>query len=117
MKVLCIISFCLFLVGCTTTLPNGCLIDASSYKYSFLAKEKLPQQYAHILIVQYDGTMGHAFCIYTINGKDLWSYDHNLGSIRCPNKDPFKIAIYLTRIYNLIYNSNLVVSKAYFLPD
>lgn len=108
-----ILLICLAFAGCTTTLPQGCLVEATSYKYSILAKNKLPNNYAKILIVEYsDQNVGHAYCVFSTNGKDLHCYDSNIGSIDVTGlHEPIDIAEFVT----YLSGQKLTVINAYFL--
>jgi hypothetical protein len=109
---------CAFLLtGCSTTLPNGCLVEAVSYKYSLIANSKLNS--GKILIVEYDkGITSHAYFCFSTNGKDLHCYDAYLGSIDVLNaRGPLTIAQYVTSLSNALYDQNLTVVNAYFLEE
>lgn len=100
-------------------LPEGCLVNATSYKYAQLAKNKLPNSYAKILIVRYTHTdTRHAYTVFSTNGKDRYLYDEYCGSVSCMGlTDPFEIAVFITRRYNLMYSDRLAVFDAHFLED
>lgn len=101
MKFLAIL-LCLFLSACTTHLPNGCLVDATSYRYKLQAQNKLRGGFARILVVRYSSyNMAHAYLVFSTNGKDRWAYDEANGSfeIDASATDPY-VTAYSINLYS-----------------
>ena len=73
----------LLLAGCESTkvLPNGCVIDALSYRYSLQAHHDLQGWGdARILIVRYTGvSVQHAYCVWS-QPPYIYAYDAFDGS-------------------------------------
>ena len=72
--------FCIGLCACANTvhLPNGCVVDALSHKYSVSAKAQLAGKTAfnEVLLVSFtDAKSGHALSVFS-EGINLWGYDY-----------------------------------------
>lgn len=94
---------CFILAGCTTTLPNGCVVDAASLRYSLIAEQRLdPYTEARLLFVRYRGaSVGHMFCVWQEQGEQL-AYDPPISTrpTRVPpalQNNPLAVANYLDR--------------------
>jgi hypothetical protein len=101
------------LCGCatTSTLPNGCVVDAVSYKYSVLAKSKLADWGdSKILLVKYSSTATqHAYCVWK-QPPYLYAYDERSGAfaVRTTFYGPLALATAI--------EGPGVVERAEFLP-
>lgn len=68
----------LLLTGCTTTLPNGCLVDAISHRQATEAKARLmgATSFNEVLSVWNDGDkMGHCYNVFSWPDGEFWAYD------------------------------------------
>ena len=103
----------LLLAGCatTTSLPNGCVVDAVSYKNSLEAKNKLAGWgNAKVLIVKYYATRTqHAYCVWK-QQPYIFAYDERSGAfaVRTRFYGPMAIAEAI--------EGQGAVEKAIFLP-
>jgi hypothetical protein len=109
MKILAAILVLLCVCGCTTYLPNGCLVEAASYRYSLQAKGALQHGWAKILIIGFnDQDVQHAALVFSTNGSDRHVYDAWAGSLPVRNcNTPLEVAC---RVYG-----NRRVAYAYYL--
>lgn len=69
------------LAGCTTYLPNGCVVDAASHRAALQATHKLePYFWSRELIVRYYATKTqHAYCVWVQDGA-TFAYDEASGA-------------------------------------
>jgi len=105
----CLVLLCFLLAGCDTVaigsqrfpaLPNGCTVNATSYRYSWLAQQQLSQTgapWAKVLMVWYsDNEMGHTYCVFTPEGDSgfVYAYDGWNGTFctRTASRDAMDIA-------------------------
>lgn len=101
------------LAGCatTTSLPNGCVVDALSYKHSLEARNKLAGGGdAKVLLVRYVSTpTQHAYCVWK-QPPYIFAYDERSGAFAVRTKfyGPAAIAEAIEGQGN--------VEKAIFLP-